>query len=318
MQDITIPTALQRNDDSFFAEAGDDRKIQVLTSIFNHTGFRGKQEEAIDVILKGKNCLLVLPTGAGKTICFEVPALIACGVTVVVYPLLSLMLDQVNRLRAKGLNVCYINSDLPSAERDVLVHNLLLDSPPYNFLFLTPEKATSPEMEQISSIMETKNTLSHLVIDECHCIDMWGFDLRPAYANLGHLSRFKCPVVAMTGTCTSRTEEVILASLNISDATIVRQSCDRENISIFVKSKKADGKDQVAQLILEEYSGQCGIVYCLQRSDTTDMAYVLQTKGVNATYYHGALDPYKKRIISKHGRRAKLQSCVLLWHLVWE
>ena len=301
------PKPSTEDDSPSFTDTGDDCKLQVLTSIFNHTSFRGKQEEAIDVIREGKNCLLVLPTGAGKTICFAVPALITGGVTVIVCPLLSLMLHQVNRLQAKGLNVCYINSDLPSAERDVLVHNLLLESPPYNFLFVTPEKATSPEMEQIFTSMESKNTLSHIVTDECHCLDMWGFDFRPAYANLGRLSRFKCLLVAMTGTCTSRTEEVILASLNISDATVVRQSCDRENISLFVKYKKADGKDQVAQLILDEYNGQCGIVYCLQRSDTTDMAYVLQTKGVSATYYHGALDPYKKRIISKYGRRAKLQ-----------
>ena len=242
MQEITIPTALE-DDSPSFINAGDDRKLQVLTSIVNHTSFRGKQEEAIDVILEGKNCLLVLPTGASKTVCFAVPALITGGVTVIVCPLLSLMLDQVNRLRAKGLNVYYINSDLPSAERDVLVHNLLLDSPPYNFLFVTPQKATSPEMEQIFLTMESKNTLGHVVIDECHCIDMRGFDFRPAYANLGNLSRFKCPLVVMTGTCTSRTEEVILASLNISKTTIVRQSCDRENISVFVKSKKADGKD---------------------------------------------------------------------------
>lgn len=295
MQEITVPTLFEGNDDPSITEVGDDRKLRVLTSVFNHTSFRGKQEEAIDVILEWKNCLLVLPTGVGKTICFAIPALITGGVTVVVCPQLSLMLDQVNRLRAKGLNVCYINSDLPSAERDVLIHNLLLDPPPYNFLFVTPENATSPEMQEIFSKMESKNTLSHIVIDECHCIDMWGFDFRPAYANLGNLSRLKCPLVAMTGTCTTRTEEVILTSLNISDATIVRQSCDRENISLFVKSKKADGKDQVAQLILDEYSAQCGIVYCLQRSDTTDMAYVLQTKGVNATYYHGALDPYKKK-----------------------
>ena len=94
-------------------------------------------------------------------------------------------------------------------------------TPPYNFLLLTTEKATSPEMEQGHSTMESKNTLSHIVIDECHCIDIWGFDSRPAYANLGRLPRFKCPLVGMTGACTSRTEREILASLNISDATIV-------------------------------------------------------------------------------------------------
>jgi len=177
------------------------------------------------------------------------------------------MLDQVNRLRAKGLNVCYISSDLPSAERDVLIHNLLLDSPPYNFLSVTPESATSPEMEEIFSTMKLKKTLSIIVIDECHCIDMWGFDFRPAYGNLGHLSSFKCPLVAITGTCTTRTQGVILASLNISDATIVRQSCDRKNLSLHVKSKKADGKDQVAQLILDEYNGQCGIGMGIDKPD---------------------------------------------------
>ena len=115
---------------------------------------------------------------------------------------------------------------------------------------------------------------------------MWGYDFRPAYADLGNLSNLNCPIVAMTGTCTARTEEVISKSLNLSDFTVVRQSCDRENISLFVKHKKSDGKDQVVTLIQEEYRNQCGIVYCLQRGDTTDMAYLLQSKGINATYYH--------------------------------
>ena len=124
---------------------------------------------------------------------------------------------------------------------------------------------------------------------------MWGHAFRPAYANLGSLTQLKCLVVAMTGTCTARTEDVILKSLNLNDATFVRQSCDWENNSLFVKNKTSDGKDQVAALILTKYSSQCGIIYCLQRSDTTGIAYLLQTKGVNATYYHGALDPYKKK-----------------------
>ncbi|XP_068712791.1 uncharacterized protein [Montipora foliosa] len=188
-----------------------------------------------------------------------------------------------------------INFEVSSAERDVLIHNLLLDSPPYKYLFLTPENATSTQLLDMISKMQQKNTLQFIVIDECHCIDMWGHAFRPAYANLGSLTHLKCPVVAMTGTCTARTEDAILKSLNLNDATVVRQSCDRENNSLFVKNKTSDGKDQVAALILAKYSSQCGIIYCLQRSDTTAKACLLQTKGVNATYYHGALDPYKKK-----------------------
>lgn len=156
-QDFTIPLMLQSNDTlAPCSEEAVDNRVRVLESIFHHRSFRGKQEEAIDAILQGKNCLLVLPTGTGKTVCYAIPALISGGVTVVICPLLSLMLDQVHRLRAKGLNACYINFDVPSTERDVLIHNLLSDSPPYNFLFLTPENATSPQMLDMFSKMEQK------------------------------------------------------------------------------------------------------------------------------------------------------------------
>ena len=128
---MTVPTALE-NDENL--DKPENKKLRVLNTIFNHSNFRGKQEEAITTVLQGKDCLLVLPTGAGKTICYAIPALISGGVTVIICPLLSLMLDQVNRLRSKGLNVCYINSEVPSAERDVVLHNLLSDSPPYNFV----------------------------------------------------------------------------------------------------------------------------------------------------------------------------------------
>lgn len=197
-----------------------EQLVLVLNTIFHHTNFRGKQEQAITTVLKGKDCLLVLPTGAGKTICYAIPALISGGVTVVICPLLSLVLDQVNRLKSKGLNVCYINSEVSSAEREVLLHNILSDSPPYNFLCVTPENATSPDMLEIYSKMKQKNTLKQIVIDECHCIDMQGFDFGPAYANLGSLSSLNCQIIGMTATCSAKTEEVILKTLNLNNTTV--------------------------------------------------------------------------------------------------
>ncbi len=143
--------------------------------------------------------------------------------------------------------------------------------------------------------MKSNETITYIVIDECHYIDMWGFDFRPAYANLHLLTSLNCQVIALTATCTPRTEVVILSSLNLDNVKTIRQTCDRPNISLIVKPKKGDGKEQVTNLIVDQYSNQCGIVYCLERATTLDMAYFLQSKGINATYYHGALDPYKKK-----------------------
>ena len=282
-------------DYSAVSDEESDRKLSVLSTIFNHNSFRGKQEEVIDAILQGRNCLIVLPTGAGKTICYSVPAIVSGGVTIVISPLLSLMLEQVDYLRSKGLNVCYVNSTVSQIDREVIIHHMLSDVPPYNFLFVTPESATSSELMDVFKKMKSKGTIKYITIDECHCIDLWGFDFRPAYANLGILSELNCQIVALTATCTSRTEAVIISSLKLTDAIVIRETCNRPNISLFVKLKKGDGKEQVADKIITQHENQCGVVYCLQRGDTTDMAYILQSKGVTATYYHGALDAYKKK-----------------------
>ena len=271
------------------------KKLSVLQTVFKYDTFRGKQEEAIDAILSGHNCLIVLPTGAGKTLCFSIPALIAGGLTIVISPLLSLMLNRVEHLRSKGLNVSYLNSAVSMDDRNTIMHNMVSDKPPYNFVFITPETAATEEMRHVLKQMKTKGTLTYIVIDECHCVDMWEFYFRPAYAELGVLSKLNCPIVALTATCTSRTENVIISSLQLINPITIRQTCNRESISLCVQPKKGDGKDQVVNKILENHQKVCGIVYCLQRTDTTDMAYVLQTKGISATYYHGALEPYKKK-----------------------
>ena len=202
---------------------GLDKEIAVLESIFKHSSFRGKQREVIGNIKEGKNCLVVLPTGGGKTICYSIPVLVSGGVAIVICPLLSLMMDQVQFLRAKGLNVCYLNATVPQEDKDIILHNLLSDQPPYSFFFVTPESATQPDMLQVFSRMKIKGTLKYFVIDECHCIDTWGHDFRPAYGNLGILSSLECQIVALTATSTTKTEQTILSSLNMPNATVIRQ-----------------------------------------------------------------------------------------------
>ena len=281
------------NNVSISGSDASSKKMSVLQIIFWYERFKGKQEEAIDAILSGSDCLIILPTGAGKTLCYSIPAIIVGGLTVVISPLLSLMLDQVQHLRSKGLNVAYINSSVADDDRNTIMHNMVSGN--YNFVFVTPETAGTEEMRSAFQTTKTNGILKYIVIDECHCVDMWGFDFRPAYAQLGVLSQLKCPIVALTATCTTRTEGVVISSLQITNPIIVRETCNRKNISQFVKAKKGDGKDQVVNEILNEHKNKCGIIYCLQRSDTTDMAYLLQVKGINATYYHGELDPYKKK-----------------------
>ena len=141
-------------------------------------------------------------------------------------------------LRSKGLNVCYLNSSVPQSDRDVIVYNMLSSAPEYNFVFLSPEFATSPDMLGVFSKMKSNETITYIVIDECHCIDMWGFDFRPAYANLYLLTSLNCQVIAVTATCTPRTEEVILSSLNLDNVKTIKQTCDRPNISLIVSQRK--------------------------------------------------------------------------------
>ena len=130
---------------------------------------------------------------------------------------------------------------------------MLFSTPEYNFVFLAPEIAVTPYMLDVFLKMKCNGTISYIVIDECHCTDMWGFDFRPAYANLSCLTELNCQVIALTATCSPRTEDVILSSLNLHKATVIRQTCDRPNISLSVQPKKGDGKEKITKMILEKY-----------------------------------------------------------------
>ena len=211
------------------------KKHRVLQTIFKYNTFREKQD-VIDAILSGRKCLIVLPVGAAKTLCFTIPALISGGVTLVISLLLSLMVDQAEHLRSKGISVSYINSSISADDKNTILHNMVSDKPPYNFVYVIPETATTEEMKNVLEHMKTKGTLTYIVV-ESHCVDTWEFDFRPAYGDLGVLSKLNCPIVALTATCTSRIEKVIISSLQLIDPVTIRQTCNRENIILCVKQK---------------------------------------------------------------------------------
>ena len=160
------------------------------------------------------------------------------------------------------------------------------------FVFATPETVLAPALFNLLQRLSSENLINFLVIDEVHCIDSWGFHFRPSYSELWKLQTFGCPILAMTGTATPRTEQVILNSLRISsqETKIIRQSLNRPNLLYHVEGKKSNGMQAILSLIKNEYPSQCGIVYCVERKDTVDVAYHLKTGGVSAVFFQAGLD----------------------------
>lgn len=257
-------------------ELSGNKALDTLRSVFNLPQFRGRQQEAIESVLNGQNTVLIMPTGGGKTICYAIPALMEQKLTVVIFPLLALLLDQVERMRSRGLNACYFMSDMDPTEKENVMHKLNFNPPEYNFLFLTPETVLSPTVFELVQKLSSNNLIIFFVIDEAHCIDTWGFHFRPAYSELWKLGGCGSPILAMTGTATKRTEDVILHNLRLpAETKVIRQSSNRSNLLYHVLDKKSDGKVALVELVKKEYPEQCGIVYCVERGDTVDVAYSL-------------------------------------------
>ena len=271
LQDWIVPVTV---DGEHIALTG-DKAIDTLRGVFHLPDFRGCQREAVESISNGQNSLLIMPTGGGKTICYAVPALMKPKVTVVIFPLLALLLNQVERMRSQGLNVCFFMSDMDEAERENAMRKLLATPPEYNFLFATPETVSTPALFELLQKLSSESLINFLVIDEDHCIDTWGFHFRPSYSEFLKLQTFGCPFLAMTGTATRRTEQVILNSLRLSleETKVIRQPSNCPTLLFHVVAKKADGKEAIVSLVKKEFPEQCGIIYCVERKDTIDIVY---------------------------------------------
>ncbi|WP_026976461.1 DNA helicase RecQ [Flavobacterium tegetincola] len=253
-----------------------------LKEHFGFEQFRQHQEDIIQTVLSGQDTVAIMPTGGGKSICFQLPALLLPGITIVISPLIALMKDQVDSLKANGIPACFINSTQSSEEQQFYIDALREGT--IKLVYVAPES--------LSYLDQAFNSLqiSLIAIDEAHCISAWGHDFRPAYTNLGYLkNRFRAtPVLALTATADKATRADIVQQLNLINPKIVVASFDRKNLSLEVRP----ALDRVKQIIdfIENRPDESGIVYCLSRKTTEELAQKLQQKGIKAKAYHAGLE----------------------------
>ncbi len=258
--------------------------LTVLNRYFGYTSFRPLQREIIDEALAGHDTLVLMPTGGGKSLCYQVPALMSDGVTIVVSPLISLMHDQVEALRANGIPAAALNSG-NDTEADVTIRRQCANGQ-LKLLYMSPEKLIAEAPFLLSSI-----SISLFAIDEAHCISQWGHDFRPEYAQLGFIrERFAgVPVMALTATADRITRQDIIAQLKLKGRTFV-SSFDRPNLSLTVRreSTKA-GKMRIINAYLRQHPHDAGIIYCLSRKTTESVAETLRHAGIDAAAYHAGM-----------------------------
>lgn len=253
----------------------------LLKTYFGYDSFRPNQKEVIENLLEGKDTLAIMPTGGGKSLCFQLPALYLEGTAIVISPLIALMKDQVDALRVNGIKAAFFNSSQPQEEQEQTLHDLknnVLD-----LFYVAPES-----LFLLESVLREVN-INLFAIDEAHCISSWGHDFRPAYTKLGILkTQFpNTPIIALTATADKATQDDIMSQLGIPQATKYISSFDRKNLYLDVRS----GQNRIKQILqfLKGKKDESGIVYCLSRKSTESLAAKLRAAGFDAKAYHAGL-----------------------------
>jgi ATP-dependent DNA helicase RecQ len=260
------------------------KKRKILKDVFGFDDFRPGQEQAMDALLAGRNVLTVMPTGSGKSLCFQVPALLLGGITVVVSPLVALMQDQVAALRLAGVRADAINSSRSRDENVAAWRNVV--SGETRLLYMAPERLMTERMLAALSRLEVRL----IAIDEAHCISQWGPSFRPEYRDLSRLRKVfpATPIAALTATADEVTREDITAQLFAGDGETIVLGFDRPNIKLTVEMKR-NWKSQLLSFV-ERHRGESGIVYCLSRKKTEEAAEFLADNDVRALPYHAGMD----------------------------
>ena len=257
----------------------------ILQTVFGYPQFRGAQERIISHVTTGGDALVLMPTGGGKSLCYQIPALLRPGVGIVVSPLIALMKDQVDALLQAGVRAAFLNSSLSYHEADEVERQLLAGS--LDLLYVAPERLLTPRFLDLLD----RAPVALFAIDEAHCVSQWGHDFRPEYIQLSLLAeRYpRVPRIALTATADAATQREIVARLHLSGAQQFVSSFDRPNIRYTVV-EKGSAKEQLLTFLRDDHPGDAGIVYCLSRKSVDGTAAWLQKRGVHALPYHAGLN----------------------------
>ena len=269
--------------------------LEVLKEYWGYDSFRPKQEQIVNTALEDRDVLAILPTGGGKSVCFQVPAMLREGIAIVVTPLIALMKDQVQNLTDRGIKALCVNAGMGPREVELTLNNAAFGD--FKFLYVSPERLGT---NMFQAYLQQMN-VSYIIVDEAHCISQWGYDFRPDYLNIGSIRQMvDAPVIALTATATPKVADDIMTRLNFREECLIKSGFERPNLSYIVRNCE----DKLGQLlsICSNVAGT-GIVYVRSRKKTEELSAFLIANGVSASFYHAGLGPD-----SRSDRQAKWKS----------
>jgi len=280
------------------------KPIEILKAVFGYDRFRGQQQDVIEQLLAGQDALVLMPTGGGKSLCYQIPSLIRPGVGIVISPLIALMQDQVSALLQLGVKAAFLNSTLSldevrSIERQLLNNEL-------DLLYIAPERLTSGRTIALFQRIQ----IALFAIDEAHCVSQWGHDFRADYLQLSllHEQFPTIPRIALTATADEKTRQEIILRLNLEHAPLFLSGFDRPNIRYRIVQKQ-NAREQLIEFITAEHAGDAGIVYCLSRKKVDETAEWLRSKGINALAYHAGMT---NDLRSRHQHRFLMEDSLVI------